>query len=225
MRHILIGLLATTTLALADVDNGKHVYEEACISCHAKDGKGVEGLKFKIKPRDLTKSILNKEQAYKIIKKGTNHYGSSQNIMVGFEGIYSDSSLMDVADYLVDVLAKDTQKKAKNYYAESDEIADDKKAKMLKKGRKIYLRNCSWCHGIHGKADGAATKTPPDSIYPYDFTKTILTQEQIFLYSKYGAHEWGAYSTDMPAWSRKYDDFTLKSVSKYIDEVINKSKR
>jgi len=46
----------------------------------------------------------------------------------------------------------------------------------------------------------------------------------MFLYAKYGGHYWGTDKNDMPSWSRKYDDFTLKSVVKYIDFTFRKNK-
>ena len=50
---------------------------------------------------------------------------------------------------------------------------------MLKRGEKIYKRNCRWCHGLSGHGDGEATKNPVDSIYPYDLTKTLLTKKTL----------------------------------------------
>jgi len=105
-------------------------------------------------------------------------------------------------------------------YAKSDIVPDSKKPKMLKRGKKIYKRNCSWCHGLTGRGDGEATRNPELSIFPYDLTKTLLTREQSFLFTKYGSHYWGTEKTDMPAWSPKYDDYTIKSVIKYIEEVL-----
>ena len=95
--------------------------------------------------------------------------------------------------------------------------------KMLKRGKKIFNRNCKYCHGDIGKGDGLAAKNPVDSIFPYDLTRTLLTKQQIFLYIKYGGKHWGTDKNDMPSWKKKYDDFTLRSVTKYVDEVLRKN--
>jgi mono/diheme cytochrome c family protein len=222
MRYFLLFLVSV--VAFADVKHGKELYSEACASCHAESGKGVSGLNFKINPRDLTKTILTKDQMSEIIKKGTFHYGSTQNIMVAYEGIYKDQDINDIAEYVTEVISKESRLRAEKLYAQTEPVAENKKHKMIKTGRKIYMRNCSWCHGVHGKADGAATQNPPESIFPYDFTKSLLNKEQFFLYAKYGAHEWGAFKTDMPAWGKKYDDYKLKSVARYLDEVVRGKK-
>jgi hypothetical protein len=60
------------------------------------------------------------------------------------------------------------------------------------------------------------------SIFPYDLSKTLLSDKQMFLYIRDGGKAWGTDKTDMPGWSRKYDDFTIKSVVKYIRKNFRK---
>ena len=89
---------------------------------------------------------------------------------------------------------------------------------------KIFNRNCKYCHGIKGYGDGVATKNPTDSIFPYNLTKTLLTKQQIFLYIKFGGHFWGTDKDDMPSWKKKYNDFQIHSIAKFIDEEIRSRK-
>jgi hypothetical protein len=60
-----------------------------------------------------------------------------------------------------------------------------------------------------------ATKNPNDS---------TIDKKQMFLYVKYGGKYWGTYKDDMPSWKIKYSNYTLKSMVKYVDEVIRKKK-
>ena len=79
------------------------------------------------------------------------------------------------------------------------------------------------CHGItgDGKSDFVEqSKGNKNFIYPYNLQKIILNQDQIFLYAKFGGKYWGTDKDDMPSWKSKYDDTTLKSVAKYINEFI-----
>jgi len=207
-----------------DFKVGEKIYLNTCAACHGIDGETNKELSFVVRPRNLKESILNENQNYQIIKKGALYWGSAADIMPSFESVYSEKELRSVAYFITKSFNPKSDKKVKELYAKSDLIPKDKESKMLKRGAKIYKRNCSWCHGLNAKGDGEATRNPEKSIYPYDLTKTLLTNEQIFLYAKYGGEFWGTAIDSMPSWSRKYDDFTLKSVAKYIEhEFKNKN--
>ena len=215
---ILLSFLSLSVLAVEkDFKVGEEIYKNTCVSCHGVDGNVNNALSFVVKPRSLKKSILNEEQNYKIIKKGTHFWGSAADIMPSFESVYTEDELRSVAHYISKKFNPNAQQRVKDLYTKSDVIPKDKVAKMLKRGEKIYKRNCSWCHGVDAKGDGEATHNPEKSIYPYNLRKTLLTSEQMFLYAKHGGQFWGTDKDDMPSWSRKYDDYTLKSVVKYIE--------
>ena len=92
-------------------------------------------------------------------------------------------------------------------------------------GAEIYQKRCVLCHGMDGKGDGAATRNPEKSIYPYDLVKSLLDEKQMFLYVKYGGSFWGTRKNDMPSWSKKYDDYTMKSVVKYIKTELKEKNK
>ncbi|MEA3371151.1 MAG: c-type cytochrome [Campylobacterota bacterium] len=201
---------------------GEEIYMKTCVSCHGVDGKAETDMQFVVRPRSLQASILNEEQNYKIIKKGTHYWGAAADIMPSFESVLEDEELHAVAHYISKKFNPNAQSRVKELYAKSDSVPENKLSKMHKRGAKIYKRNCSWCHGLDAKGDGEATRNPEKSIYPYNLAKTLLTNEQMFLYTKYGGKFWGTDKNDMPSWSRKYDDYTLKSVVLYIDETFRK---
>ncbi len=220
MRYLLATLLVSSFLYASDAkfDMGKKIYENTCISCHGVDGTAKTGLKFIVEPRSLKKTLLTQEQSYQIIKKGSRYWGSAAAIMPSFESVYNERELRSIAYYVSKTFNPDVDKKIEKYYSKSDKVPDIKKSKMLKRGKKIYKRNCSWCHGLTAKGNGEATRNPEMSIFPYDLSKTLLTDKQMFLYTKYGGKYWGTDKDDMPGWSKKYDDFTIKSVVRFIDE-------
>ena len=224
MKSILSVVLLLTSLFAADIkfDIGEKIYKQTCVSCHGLDGKAETEIEFVVRPRSLQASILNEEQSYNIIKKGTHYWGSAADVMPSFETIFSDEELHAIAYYIAKKFNPNSKNKVSNLYVKSDVVPKNKLAKMHKRGAKIYKRNCSWCHGLDAKGDGAATRNPEKSIYPYDLSKTLLTSEQMFLYAKYGGKFWGTDKDDMPSWSKKYDDYTLKSVVLYIDETFRK---
>jgi len=210
------------TIDQSKMKDGERIYKETCISCHSENGSGQTTMRLIVRSRDLTKSPLSLEQTQKIIADGAHFWGAKADIMPSFKVVYTKKEISNISYYVVHKFHPNSTEKVANLYAKSDSIPEAKKSKMLKRGKKIYKRNCSWCHGITGKGDGEASRNPELSIFPYDLTKSLLTQEQSFLYAKYGSHYWGTEKTDMPAWSPKYDDYTLKSVVKYIKEVLQK---
>ena len=215
---VLIPLLSLSLFSYeVDFKVGEEIYLNTCASCHGVDGKVNKDIQFVVKPRNLHISILDEEQSYNIIKKGAHYWGAASAMMPSFESVYSEDELRSVAHYISKKFNPNSQQRVKELYAKSDVVPKDKVAKMLKRGKKIYKRNCSWCHGVDAKGDGLATHNPEKSIYPYNLRKTLLTSEQIFLYAKHGGQFWGTDKNDMPSWSRKYDDYSLKSVVKYIE--------
>ena len=197
-------------------EEGKQIYLETCASCHGEKGDRNKYVEFVVNPRKLTQTILTQEQMYLIIKEGSHAWGAHADIMPAFKYVFDDEQIKSVAYYVAKTFNPNIKEKIDKLYAKSDPIPKEKEAKMLKRGKKIYRRNCSWCHGLSGHGDGEATKNPVDSIFPYNFTKTLLNKKQIFLYAKYGGKYWGTYKDDMPSWKRKYKDYDLKAVTEYI---------
>jgi len=203
-------------------DIGKTMYRDTCISCHGDHGKANTKMNLIVKPRDLTKTILTEKQTYLITKDGAHHWGAKADIMPAFKYVYNEKQLRAVSHYISKQFNPNVHKKIEMLCSKCDKPAINQDKKMKKWGKKIWKRNCSWCHGPTGHGNGVATKNPVDSIYPYDLTKTLLTRQQIFLYTKFGGHYFGTYKTDMPSWKKKYDDFKLHSIARYVDEIIRK---
>ncbi len=225
LKSLLAIVLLGSFLHASDVKfkKGKKIYETTCISCHGVDGISKTEMKLIVNPRALSKTILTQKQSYSIIKDGSHFWGSAADIMPSFKHVYAEEELRSVAYYTSKAFNQNVEKKIDMLYAKSDVIPEVKKSKMMKRGKKIYKRNCSWCHGLEAKGDGEASRNPELSIFPYDLTKTLLTQKQMYLYIKYGGQYWGAHKDDMPSWSKKYDDFTIKSVVRYIEETFRKN--
>lgn len=199
-------------------EDGKQIFEQTCISCHGKNGETDESMQLVVKPRKLKETILTEKQSYQIIKEGAHFWGAHSGIMPSFKSIYSDDTLKSVAFYISKAFNATRDEKIKRLLQESQTEAMDE-AKMLKIGQKIFKRNCSLCHGLtgNGKSDYVeASKKNEQFIYPYNLRRTLLSEDQIFLYAKYGGYFWGTAKTDMPAWKKKYNDEELKSVARYV---------
>ena len=209
------------------LDNGKLIYESTCISCHGAKGETSSAIFLIVKPRKLNKTILSQEQSFKIIKDGAHYWGAHSDIMPTFKYVYNDDEISDVALYISEEFNSHRDKKVLKLLQESDAVSKDEQVKMLSVGEKIFKRNCSTCHGVIG--DGKSEyveklKVSKDFLFPYNLTRTLLNEDEIFLYAKFGGHYWGTDKNDMPSWQNKYNDFKLKSVAKYVNEKIKKIK-
>jgi mono/diheme cytochrome c family protein len=207
-----------TTQIQSSVQRGEKLFDNNCAICHNKNGGIKRDLGFAVAPRDLTKSLLSKMQIEELIKEGSHHYGSKMDVMPPFKSVLKEQDIKDVATFISEKMNKDSFISAQTLYNSSQKIPEDKKEEYLKKGKKLYTKRCSFCHGLDGKGDGIATQMPEGSIHPYNLPKTLLTNEQKFLIVKYGAKKWGASTEDMPGWS-KYDDMTLKGIVEYLDTL------
>jgi len=225
IKHIALSLLSLGSFAFGAIDKekfqiGKKLYEQTCISCHGVDGKANTGLKLIVKPRDLSLTPLSEEQTYLITKDGARYWGAKADIMPSFKYVFNEEQLRSIAYYISKNFNPDLDQRIETLCSKYEQEPKDQDEKLLKWGKKIFNRNCKYCHGKEGIGDGEATKNPVDSIYPYNLTKTLLTKKQIFLYVKYGGQYFGTDKNDMPSWKNKYNDFKLHGVAKYIDEVI-----
>jgi cbb3-type cytochrome c oxidase subunit III len=209
----------TTSLFCSNLESGKELFNKHCSVCHGKNGNGLN-LGFDVNPRNLTKSLLSKEQIEKIITNGAMIYGALTPEMRAFKDELEPEEIQKISAYISENINKNAQNSKIELLFKSEMITEKQKTKIDKWGKKIFKRNCAFCHGMQGKGDGIATKNPENSIYPYDLTKTVLDEEQIFLYTKFGGKHWGTARGDMPPWSKKYNDFKLKAVAKYVDKYI-----
>jgi len=201
---------------------GEKLFSENCASCHV-GRMDVNSTSFAVNPRNLELSLLSPEQMYHIINNGTAFYGSKTDYMIGYENIYTSDEIKDIVAYIHTNLNVN-YKEAKKLYQESEKLSKDKsKEDVLEEGRKVYLKRCIHCHGPSGKADGVAVKASNGNLFPYDLTKTLLTDEQMFLFTKYGSKHWGASRDDMPAWGSVYSDEAIHSVVEYIKVMVEKS--
>lgn len=208
---------------LLDIKEGEEIYKNTCISCHGVDGQANTGMSLVVKPRDLTKSILTQKQLYEMIKEGSFTWGSRSDIMAAFKTVLDEDQLQNVTYYVFKNFVEPNHKNVKRLL---DEAKFDQTI-SVKTGEKIFKRNCSLCHGIHGDGDSKYVKQSMASdtfIYPYNLQKILLNENQIFLYAKFGGKFWGTDKDDMPSWKNKYNDSELKSVAKYIIETINQNK-
>ena len=207
--------------------DGEKLYQQTCVSCHGEDGQTNKEMQLVIKPRRLQETILTQEQSFKIIKEGAYYWGAHSQFMPSFKPLFNDEQIRSIAFYVSKAFNPSRDAKVQKLLQES-QTTTLTEAELLQTGEKIFKKNCSHCHGKKG--DGKSlyverSKANELFIYPYNLTRTLLNEDQIFLYAKYGGRFWGADEAHMPSWKKKYNDEKLRSVAKYVKlkiKTINK---
>jgi len=227
---ILYGAYAEVQTSLNEeqmLDLGQEVYEQTCISCHGEKGETNPEMQLIVKPRQLQKTLLTKEQSFEIIRHGAHYFGAHADLMPAFKYVYNDEKIAAVALYITKKFNAQRAEKVQTLLDASQKLTESEKVNMLQVGKKIFQKKCAKCHGVTGNGESEyveESKADKSFIYPYNLTRTLLSEEQIFLYAKFGGHFWGTDKKDMPSWKRKYNDVKLKSVAKYVEEEIKKLK-
>jgi len=217
-------LLLFFTLSLY-ASEGEEIYKNACVSCHAIDGKSSNNLAFLVKPRKLSLTILRNQQSFAITKEGAHFWGAHSDIMPSFKYLLTDKQIHSVTDYISKTFNPNIEKKIAKLMQSSQQLTLLQRENRLQLGEKIFKKTCALCHGIKGDAKSeyvSASKENKTFIYPYNLTRTLLDEEQIFLYAKYGGLYWGTQKDNMQSWSSRYNDVALKSVAYYIQQKIKK---
>jgi len=206
---------------------GKKLYNNTCISCHGKDGETNSQMQLIVKPRKLQSTLLSIEQSFKIIKYGAHYFGAHADIMPAFRYVYDDEQIASLSFYISKTFNPNKDKKIAKLLKTSKVLSKEEDNQALKVGKRLFLKKCALCHGKtgNGKSDYVKqSKKEENFIFPYNLTRTLLSEDQIFLYAKFGGHYWGTDKKDMPSWKNKFDDIKLKSVARYIKQDIVKLK-
>ncbi len=232
MKLFTAALILSTSLFGAEgltheqmMQTGKNIYETTCISCHGVNGNTDPEMKLVVRPRQLSKSILSEDQMFQIVKHGAHTFGAHADIMPTFKYVYDDNQIRSVAHYVSQSFNKERTQRIEKLLNESTKLSSEQKAQRLKVGAKIFRRKCGMCHGITGNGESEyveQSKADENFIYPYNLQKILLSEEQIFLYAKFGGHFWGTAKNDMPSWKKRYNDVKLKSVAHYVAQKIKK---
>jgi mono/diheme cytochrome c family protein len=130
---------------------GKVLYESRCAVCHGVNGRADTpvGRLLKPPPRNFADPVemarVTVDRTYQAIKEGR-----PGTAMAAWGQILSETEIGDLIDYI---------------HALAPPRAPTRTAEQLsiEVGRRIYMRECSFCHGAEGRADTEAAKAlnPP----------------------------------------------------------------
>lgn len=166
----------------AEREAGRLLYNERCAQCHGEDGAGdgIAATFFRPAPRDFTSGTFKfrttasgelptDEDLRRSIREGMPYTG-----MPAWPNL-SDAQVTNLI-YYIKTFADDFS----GPYGTPTPIeiprAPGSSAESIARGREVYLENqCSDCHGLSGRGDGASAPTLQDQwgahIRPADLTK------------------------------------------------------
>lgn len=164
-----VAVIASPSFA-AEVDSPVDaLYQEYCAVCHGDKGDGMTRVRRGLNPppRDFTTAVakaeLTRERMLQSVAKGR-----PGTAMMAFSPRLTDAQIASLVDYISDkFMAKET-------------VAVDDAMRDRAAGERIYVSNCSVCHGDEG--NGAMWTQNSLNPPPRDFTATSpneLTRERM----------------------------------------------
>lgn len=198
--------LAPALAGAASAYEGRALYVSYCQLCHGPKGKGDGPLAraMGIKPADLTTTVRSRSDTIltKIITgegkptiSGRDRHNLLSDAMPEWRTVFDASQVKSLIAYLRFI-----------GYSKYDLMGDPVR------GKELYLRYCSVCHGEEGTGDGIMTKLM--RIYPMDHTNPNetgrFTNEQLVRGIMEGK---GRY---MPAWKGILSRADVEALVSYI---------
>ena len=98
-------LLWLSSIANADLEQGKRLYKENCVPCHGESGMGdgVGARSLPVRPADHTNAAAmnGRSDAFlrDVITKGGGAMGLS-SFMPAWQGLFKDSEILDLVSYI-----------------------------------------------------------------------------------------------------------------------------
>lgn len=147
--------LAAQPSPLSAHERGKALFERNCAVCHGNDGQADTpvGRLLTPRPRNFADPIemarLTVDRIYRAIKDGR-----PGTAMAAWKEVLSESEVGDVIDYV-----RSFSSTAKAAPLSSERLS-------IEVGRRIYQKECAYCHGVDGRADTEVAKVlnpPPRS--------------------------------------------------------------
>lgn len=180
---------------------GRSYFNENCAACHGAGGQGAKG--FPTLADDVWLWGGTTADIYKTIQHGIRADDGDTRGTVGIgmtafgrDGILNRDQIGQVAEYILSLNKRSTD------------------AAAAEKGKTVYDENCAACHGENAQgslAVGMEVGAPPLVTANWLYGGDKATLVQTITNGRAGV---------MPAWSKRLDDATIKSLAVYAAESI-----
>jgi len=206
-RCLLLAVVAITGVAAIPTGQavaamtGKALYEKYCAFCHGSDGRSDTpvGRILKPHPRRFADPVemarLTDDQIHRAIKQGI-----PGTAMAPWGKILSEPQVGDVMDYIRTLVVPNGPGNA------PEQIS-------LEVGRRIYDKECAFCHGLKGHADTDAARVLQPR--PRKFADPI-EMARVDDGRMYAAIKLGISGTSMASWGDRLSPIEIIDVMRYI---------
>nr|Q9ZHR4.1 RecName: Full=Cbb3-type cytochrome c oxidase subunit CcoP; Short=Cbb3-Cox subunit CcoP; AltName: Full=C-type cytochrome CcoP; Short=Cyt c(P); AltName: Full=Cytochrome c oxidase subunit III [Azospirillum brasilense]AAC72074.1 cytcbb3 cytochrome c oxidase CytP subunit [Azospirillum brasilense] len=179
---------------------GRSYFNENCAACHGAGGQGAKG--FPTLADDVWLWGGTTADIYKTIQHGIRADDGDTRGTVGIgmtafgrDGILNRDQIGQVAEYILSLNKRSTD------------------AAAAEKGKTVYDENCAACHGENAQgslAVGMEVGAPPLVTGNWLYGGDKATLVQTITNGRAGV---------MPAWSKRLDDATIKSLAVYVHNL------
>ena len=189
--------LWSTSLPAAPAQ-GKALYEKYCAFCHGVDGRAATavGRALEPRPRNFADPVemarLTEHQIYHAIKDG-----KPGTAMAAWGKVLNEPQIGDLMDYLRTLAPP----------------AGSAASVSLEIGRRIYEKECAFCHGLDGRADTDAAKVLRPA--PRNFADPV-TMARVDDGRLYAAIKLGKPGTAMASWGELLSPAEIIHVMRYV---------
>ncbi|MGP0630455.1 c-type cytochrome [Nitrospina sp. 32_T5] len=214
----------------ASVERGTEVYEKHCLHCHGAkgDGKGIAAPFSSPQPRNFTKGH------YKFRSTAFGKIPTDEDLremlVTGMPGTTMPSwkHLPEVDRESLVLYLKSLGRKFEKFKkrGKSHKVIPVPEPapftlESKERGRKLFIKNCSGCHGVEGRSDGASThkivNIAKDQLRPRNLTKSWLFRRSHTRRDLFQTLRTGLSLTAMPRLSpRVHSDETVWDLVNYI---------
>jgi cytochrome c oxidase cbb3-type subunit 3 len=172
------------------INGGRTVFADNCATCHGSGGAGNPG--FPVLADDDWSWGGKLKDIWQTVAYGVRNANdkSRQSAMprFGADGVLTPVQIDDTAEYVLSLTNRSTNPSA------------------AQRGKQLFDDNCSSCHQEGGKGNqelGAPRLN--DRIWLYGGDKSSIV-----------ATIWYSHSGNMPAWSERFDEATIKMLTVYV---------
>lgn len=195
---------------------GRTLYAGHCVACHGERGQGVTSSPSQAAPRPFSTATPRAAMIATVAQ------GDSGRLRHGFAGRLKPEEIENTVDYVLKSLAPTLAPGVSGTYAHGGRGRDaaggvaDFSAPLpqglsgnAQRGRQLYEKNCSACHGANG--DGNGPRSALLGAKPRGLGATPLNRPAL-----YAAIADGKTGTDMPAWKTVLQSQSIADLSEYL---------
>ncbi len=176
---------------------GGHLYRSYCLVCHGVDGKrrGPLAEKLNLDPADLSSEQYQTNNLEDLAVLIGGYQRSEESNMPNWDIVLSQAELLDIAAYISKI-----------------DLADLKFRGDTRRGRVVYKRACTACHGRRGMGRGVLTHLIGISMMDFTTSESMkqMSDEELMNTIRDGKGDY------MPSWKGILSNDEIADVASYL---------